>query len=110
LKKYFKFLLLYITDNFKTKFDKIEKVLKENGSNGHLVGSKLSLADISLFEILLLVEEFFGLNEFDQYPELKVIMSTVIVSNFRKIHTKQYGAVLFLENYDKFQIFSLNNA
>ncbi len=34
-----------------------EKTLKENGSNGFLVGSKLSLADVGLFETLLCTEE-----------------------------------------------------
>ena len=33
-----------------------ERVLAENGSNGHLYGSSLTLADIGLLEVLLVIE------------------------------------------------------
>jgi hypothetical protein len=45
--------------------------LKENGSNGHLVGNKLTLADIGLLEGLLWVEELIA-DELKPFPELKV--------------------------------------
>jgi glutathione S-transferase len=49
-----------------------EKVLKENGSTGYLVGSKLTLADVGLLEPLLWVEEFLAA-ELSAYPEVQVV-------------------------------------
>jgi hypothetical protein len=48
------------------------KALKENGSNGYLVGKRLSLADISLLEGILSVEELLGHQELEPYPEIQV--------------------------------------
>ena len=45
--------------------------MKDNGSNGHLVGSKLTLADIGLLEGLLWVEELLA-DELKPFPELQV--------------------------------------
>ena len=47
--------------------------MKENGSNGFLVGSKLSLADIGLFENILSIDELIGLDYLEPYPEILVI-------------------------------------
>ena len=44
-----------------------------NGSNGYLVGNKLSLADLALLEDVLLIEEYYGMSELESYPEIKVI-------------------------------------
>lgn len=49
-----------------------EKVLKDNGSTGYLVGSKLTLADVGLLEPLLWVEEFMSA-ELNAYPEIQVV-------------------------------------
>ena len=48
------------------------KVFTENGSNGFLVGSRLSLADLALLEVILLIEEYYGLVELEAYPQLQV--------------------------------------
>ena len=50
------------------------KTLKENGSNGFLVGSKLSMADVGLFEVILTVEELMGIQELNDYPNIQVIL------------------------------------
>ena len=47
--------------------------MKDNGSNGYLVGSKLTLADIGLFEVLLWVEEL-TVDELQSYSELQVFL------------------------------------
>jgi hypothetical protein len=46
--------------------------LRENGSNGFLVGSQLTLADVGLLEPLLSIEELMGLQELEAYPETLV--------------------------------------
>ena len=43
-----------------------------NGSNGHLVGPKVSLADLGLLEVVLTIEELLGEDEFKPYPEIQV--------------------------------------
>lgn len=48
-----------------------DKTLKENGSSGYLVGSKLSLADIGLLECMLFLEELIGIDAIKEYPELQ---------------------------------------
>jgi hypothetical protein len=53
-------------------FSFIFKVLQENGSNGFLVGSQLSLADIGLLEPLLTIEELMGVQELEAFPEVLV--------------------------------------
>jgi hypothetical protein len=50
----------------------LKKALKENGSNGFLVGKRLSLADLSLLECILTVEELLGPQELQPYPEIEV--------------------------------------
>ena len=50
-----------------------EKLLVDNGSNGYLVGSKLSLADLGLLEVILTVEELMGLGPLEAYPQTLVI-------------------------------------
>lgn len=54
-----------------------EKILKENGSNGYLVGNSLSLADIGLLEPLLWVEELCAQDEFNAYPEIRKFLKVV---------------------------------
>lgn len=49
-----------------------EKALKENGSNGFLVGNKLSICDIGLFEVILTVVELLGIETLNEYAELRV--------------------------------------
>jgi len=53
----------------------ITKALKDNGSNGYLVGSKLSLADIALFETVLTVEELLGAENLQSFDEIQVIFT-----------------------------------
>ena len=53
------------------------KVFTENGSNGFLVGSRLSLADLALLEVILLIEEYYGLVELEAYPQLKKFLITM---------------------------------
>lgn len=48
------------------------KTLIQNGSNGNLVGSNISLADIGLLEVLLTIEELLGEDELKPYPEILV--------------------------------------
>jgi hypothetical protein len=50
-----------------------EKALKDNGQNGFLVGSKLSIADIGLLEVILTVDELLGNDQLNDYTEIKVI-------------------------------------
>ena len=54
------------------------QVLIENGSNGYLVGSKLTLADICLLEPLLWIEELLS-DELKDYPETQVIIYDIII-------------------------------
>nr|AYN44472.1 glutathione S-transferase A1/2-3 [Brachionus calyciflorus] len=77
-------------------------VLLRNGSNGHLVGSKLSLADIGLLEVILTIEELLGEDELKPYPEvqnfLKVMKSNDAIANYlrsdlrRKKNDEKYVA------------------
>nr|AYN44471.1 glutathione S-transferase A1/2-2 [Brachionus calyciflorus] len=61
-------------------------ILSKNGSNGHLVGSKLSLADLGLLEVSLTIEELLGEDELRPYPEvqnfLKVMKSNEAIANY----------------------------
>ena len=50
-----------------------ETALKKNGSNGFLVGSKLSICDLGLLEVILTVEELMGLGPLEAYPQTLVI-------------------------------------
>ena len=49
-----------------------ERALKSNGSNGYLVGYKLSVADIGLLEVILTVDELLGNDQLNDYSEIKV--------------------------------------
>jgi len=40
-----------------------------------LVGNRLSLADLALLEDVLLIEEYYGLKELNDYPQLQVSKS-----------------------------------
>ncbi|GFS22373.1 glutathione S-transferase alpha [Elysia marginata] len=64
-----------------------EKVAAANGT-GYLVGSSLTLADISVLEPLLLCVEYFGTECFNGYPALKKVYDTVTgldsISSFLK--------------------------
>lgn len=51
-----------------------EKLLVDNGSNGYLVGSKLSLADLGLLEVILTVDELLGMDQLNDYADIKVII------------------------------------
>ncbi len=51
---------------------RFESALVSNGSNGFLVGNRLSLADLALLEDVLLIEEYYGLKELNDYPQLQV--------------------------------------
>ena len=48
------------------------KILISNGSNGFLSGDKITLADIGLFEVILMIEELMDADVLDDYPEIKV--------------------------------------
>lgn len=56
--------------------------MQRNGSNGHLVGSRLSLADIGLLEPLLTIEELLGVDELKPFPEVLVIWIRILVKLF----------------------------
>ena len=45
--------------------------MKENGSNGFLVGEKLTLADLGLLECVLYIEEIIGVDSLKPYPEIE---------------------------------------
>ena len=47
-----------------------EKIL-ESSSGKYLTGDNMTFADFGLLEVLLLLEEFFGMESFDMYPKLK---------------------------------------
>ena len=53
------------------------KELANNGSNGHLVGNKLTLADIGLLEVILLVNELLGPQELEPYPSIQKFFTTI---------------------------------
>jgi glutathione S-transferase len=55
-----------------TFFAAFSKALEDNGSNGYLVGNKTTLADLALFEVLLVIEEVIDITEIDKIPSLKV--------------------------------------
>ena len=42
-----------------------------------MVGSRLSLADLALLEVILLIEEYYGLVELEAYPQLKKFLITM---------------------------------
>lgn len=74
-----------------------ENSLKLNGSNGFLVGSRLSLADLALLENILCIEEYFGASELDNYSDIQVInefsklvsiLSTINIFSFRIIYLR----------------------
>lgn len=50
----------------------LKKVLRDNGSCGYLVGENLSLADLSLLEVVLTIEDLIEEDVFKNYPHLKV--------------------------------------
>nr|UOU03283.1 glutathione S-transferase alpha 1 [Brachionus rubens] len=52
-------------------------ILSRNGSNGHLVGSKLSLADLGLLEVILTIEELMGEEELKPFPEIQNFLKTM---------------------------------
>ena len=51
-----------------------ETALKKNGSNGFLVGSKLSICDLGLLEVILTVDELLGMDQLNDYADIKVII------------------------------------
>lgn len=58
-----------------------------NGSNGHLVGPNVSLADLGLLEVILTIEELIGEDELKPYPEILVNINFFDVKvNFIFIH------------------------
>ena len=52
--------------------DSFSQELEKNGSNGYLVGNKLSLADIGLLEVILIIDELLGAQELAPYPNIQV--------------------------------------
>nr|AYN44493.1 glutathione S-transferase A1 [Brachionus rotundiformis] len=52
-------------------------ILSRNGSNGHLVGSTLSLADLGLLEVVLSIEELLSEDELKPYPEIQNFLKTM---------------------------------
>ena len=54
------------------------KALADNGSNGFLVGSKLTLADVGLFECVLAIEEQLGASTLDNFLEIKVTKTVIL--------------------------------
>lgn len=54
-----------------------EKELADNGS-GYLVGSKQSLADLGLFECLLLVIDHFTVDQFNDFPNIKKFYESML--------------------------------
>nr|QVK45602.1 glutathione S transferase [Brachionus paranguensis] len=52
-------------------------MLSKNGSNGYLVGSKISLADIGLLEVVLTIEELLGQDELKPYAEVQNFLATM---------------------------------
>jgi glutathione S-transferase len=54
-----------------------EKELADNGT-GYLVGSKLSLADLGLFECLLLVIDHFTVDQLNDFPNLKKFYESLL--------------------------------
>nr|AYN44513.1 glutathione S-transferase A1 [Brachionus plicatilis] len=63
-------------------------LLSRNGSNGYLVGSKVSLADLGLLEVVLTIEELLGEDTLKPYPEvqnfLKTMKSNELISKYLK--------------------------
>ena len=52
-------------------------MLIENGSNGFLVGSHLSLADLGLFETLLAIVNYCGYDALNSHPEIQVLQDDI---------------------------------
>ena len=51
----------------------LEFQILESSSGKYLTGDNMTFADLGLLEVLLLLEEFFGMESFDMYPKLKVM-------------------------------------
>ena len=54
-----------------------ESILVENGSNGHLVGNNLTLADLGLFEVIYTIEEYIGTDVFKPYPQIELFLAKI---------------------------------
>ena len=54
-----------------------EKLLEKNGSNGFLVGSSLTLADLGLLEVILTIEDYMGLEPLSPYPQIEKFLLTM---------------------------------
>lgn len=49
------------------------QILKDNGSNGYLVGNSLTFADIGLLEALLAIKDYYEPEVFEDFPEIEVM-------------------------------------
>ena len=49
------------------------QILKNNGSNGYLVGDSLTFADIGLLEVLLTIKDYYEPEVFEDFPEIEVM-------------------------------------
>lgn len=54
-----------------------ETILVDNGSNGHLVGKSLSLADLGLFEVVFTIEEYLGVDVLKSYPQIEFFLAKI---------------------------------
>ena len=54
-----------------------ETILVDNGSNGHLVGKSLSLADLGLFEVIFTIEEYLGVDVLKSYPQIEFFLAKI---------------------------------
>ncbi|GMS94978.1 hypothetical protein PENTCL1PPCAC_17153, partial [Pristionchus entomophagus] len=60
----------------KKHFDLFEKAAKDNGSNGHFVGSKLSYVDILISEFVFSIDSFMP-GSFDAFPTVLAVRAKV---------------------------------
>ena len=71
-------VLEYIKQNTLPNYLPIyEKLLIDNGSNGHLVGPDLTLADLGLLEVIATVEDYIGLDSLKNFPETLVSIQLI---------------------------------
>lgn len=66
-----------------------EQILKDNGSNGYLVGNSLTFADIGLLEALLAIKDYYEPEVFEDFPEIEMFLKTVCQLPFFDKYSKE---------------------
>ena len=71
----------------------LEFQILKSSSGKYLTGDNMTFADLGLLEVLLLLEEFFGMESFVMYPKLKVmsVFLNKLLSSFFDKHSNSWN-------------------